>query len=139
MSFSFRNFVTPLSLLLSPPLCTAIIYCHSGKTPRSFPISVLLILHRSHSFAAYSSPSHFLCLTSESLLGVGLLRNKMKTIRQGLFEQTGQSPSTLLSFVETPVELKTMTHLQEERLKEIAGETQSRRSRRSTVLFGRET
>lgn len=47
---------------------------------RLFPHIDSAILHRSHSSAAYYSLLHFLCLTSESLLGVGLLRNEIKTI-----------------------------------------------------------
>lgn len=62
--------------------CNSYLYCHFGRchTDYLFPHIDSAILHRSHSFAAYYPLLHFLCLTSESLFGVGLLRNEIKTI-----------------------------------------------------------
>lgn len=79
---SFRNslFLYFCSISLFFFLVTVIYIVISADATRLFSHIDSAILHRSHSFAAYYPLLHFLCLTSESLLGVGLLRNEIKTI-----------------------------------------------------------
>lgn len=67
---------TPLSLIL----VTVIYIVTSAYATRSFPHIRSTILHHSRSYAAFYFFLHFLCLTSESLLGVGLLRDEIKPI-----------------------------------------------------------
>lgn len=83
-SLSLSSFLSSLSLSLFLTRFISVqlssILSLRQRMPTIVPHIRSAILHRSRSFAAYCPPFHFLCLTSESLLGVGLLRNKMVTI-----------------------------------------------------------